>query len=480
MELSAKQPSISKTEDRLPVTTKIAYGMGQTAERLQSGIFYQFANPIFNDLLGIDARLIGMLLGVFRIWDAVADPIMGYISDNTCSRWGRRRPWIALAALPCSIAFACLWMFPRGMTPAFYVGWLIITALLFQISQGIISMPYAALGMELTVDYHERTSVMAYRAIMEKMGGFLLYSTFLIITKPVFIDMADGMHHVSIYLGVILLLLTLAPAVFSREHPSAVGTTGQRNSKKTGFFTSAAHTFKNRPFLILVGTSTIMIFGMTMVAHLSYYLTIYHMFDGTRSQRAGLILALCGYGALLGGLLGIPAMNYFTRKIGKRRTMLGSLLLAACGDISKWYLFSAYEPLLAIIPNFFLAFVLASSRTLLNSMLPDIMDYDELKCRERHTGMFNGMVSWVSKLGAALALLVGGYLLSASGFDPALGNHQPEGTITFIRICYMVIPATAMVAAFTLMSTYPLKESHIRTIRVRLQRRQTSLAATTP
>lgn len=469
------QHHLTKPEDKLSSGVKVAYGAGQAADRLQSGCFSQLANPIFNDLLGIDSRIIGLMLGASRVVDAITDPIMGFISDNTRSRWGRRRPWIVLAALPCSVAFTLIWMFPRGMTTSFYVGWFIVTSVAFLLFQSMFSVPYAALGMELTPDYHERTSVMAFRSVVGKCGGFLISSLYLFITWDGFADIADGMRHLSVYIGLLIMGFMLIPAIFVREHPHNPKLSSTRGRRKLGLWASALHTFKNGPFLILISTTAIMMFGLTMVAHLSYYLTIYYMFDGTRSTEAGTVLAFCGYAAQLGGLVGIPVMTFVSKRIGKRRTLLGGMALAFLGDLSKWICFSPTNPYLSVIPNFALAFVLSSAWTLMSAMLPDIVDYDELKHHERREGMFSGVLGWVSKLGVSIALVIGGFVLNLSGFDPLLGPNQVDRTVTFIRTCYVFIPATAMLVGIGLMYFYPLRESHVYAIRAKLERRRRNM-----
>lgn len=441
---------------------------------MQTGSFSQLANPIFNDVLGVDPRIVGLVLGFSRVADAITDPIVGFLSDETRSRWGRRRPWIFGSAFLCSFVFAAIWMIPRGMSTQFYIGWLIISALIFQMCLSLFSVPHGALGMELTPDYHERTNVMAVRSVFAKCGGFLISSLYLVITMDGFTDMAEGMRHVGVYLGGIIFVLTVAPAVLSREHPTIAGRVARQKKNQEGIWASALHTLRNGPFLVLLGVTTIMLFGLTMVSHLNYYLTIYYMFDGTRSETAGLVLTMCGYAGQIGGLAGLPVMLYVSRRIGKRRALLWGLVIATGSDLTKWVCFTPTNPFLALVPNFMSAFVLSSAWTLMSSMLPDVVDYDELKTGQRREGMFSGIHGWTTKLGMSLALVLSGFVLSASGFDPALGPGQSDYTITFIRVCYTFIPASAMVLGAALMYFFPLTEKRSGDIRLELETRRSA------
>jgi glycoside/pentoside/hexuronide:cation symporter, GPH family len=148
---------VTKPEDKLSVARKVAYGIGMAPYALMVQGMNQLCNPIFNDCLGVDPRWISWVMGVSRLWDAFTDPVMGNISDNTRSRWGRRRPWIALGALLSALTFAIIWLFPRGMGHLFYFFWFLVSSLMFYVASTVFSVPYVALGMELSPDYHERT-----------------------------------------------------------------------------------------------------------------------------------------------------------------------------------------------------------------------------------------------------------------------------------------------------------------------------------
>lgn len=460
---------VTKAEDKVPVGKKIAYGTGMAAQRLQAGGITQMANPIFNDVLGIDPRIISLMMGFSRVFDAITDPLIGHLTDNTRSRFGRRRPWILLASFLSGISFAAIWLFPRGMSEGFYIGWFLVASMIFYLCLSLFTVPYLAMGMELTPDYHERTSVMAYRAAMSKAGGFFISSLYIFVGLQCFNDMAHGMRYAGIGLAVVIILFSLVPAIFAREHPNFIVSTKTRKINKVGILESSKRTLRHKPFLILIAVTTVMLVGLTMVVQLGYYVIVYYVFDGVKTTETGMLLSFHQYSALIGSLAGIPILTYFSKHFGKRKTLLGAISLALVGTLLKWVCYSPTFPYLTLIPPFVMSFSLVGVWTLVHAMIPDIIDMDELETNERREGMFSAINSWTVKMATSVAIVTTGFILNLSGFDSSLGSVQPEGTVTIIRICYTLIPAVVLLAGFILMYYYPLTEDRAYEIRAELE-----------
>lgn len=181
--MKEREHHITAECDKVPMFRKVSYGSGKLGFAILIQVYMQFYNPVYNDTLGLSPVWIAWVIFLSRVWDAFTDPMMGNISDNTQSRWGRRRPWIALGGVLCALSFIALWWFPRGQTDGFYFVWLLVFSLLFYLSFTIFSVPYIALGMELSPDYHERTRVMTVRTIVEQFGFFHL-GQFVFFNKP--------------------------------------------------------------------------------------------------------------------------------------------------------------------------------------------------------------------------------------------------------------------------------------------------------
>lgn len=437
---------------------------------IQVNSISQMANPVFNDCLGVDPRWIGLILGGSRVWDAVTDPLMGNITDNTRSRWGRRAPWIALSAILCAVPFSAIWLFPRGMSDVFYLTWFLVAALLFYVGSTVFSVPYLALGMELTPDYHERTSVIAYRTIIAQFGGVVVSSMFWLTSLPRWADRAEGMRYVGIGAGLLILIVTLIPAFTAREHPSLRDI--QKKQDKVHLITSIKETVRHKPFLLLIGITVFGLLGLQMVNALGYYVGVYYVFQGDKGPASGRALAMMGYGYQIGTVIAIPILTWISKKIGKKKTMQGALILGILGTFSKWFCFNPDHPQLIVIPALIMSAGMAGVWTLINAMIPDVVDVDELQTGQRREGMFSAIYGWSFKLGIALALILAGFVLNGTGFDASLGKDQTDQTILLMRILFIAIPATGIGIGYILMSMYSLTEERSYEVRKELEVRR--------
>ena len=459
-----------KPEDRISAGKKIAYASGMAPYEMMMQGMNQLCNPIFNDCLGVDPRWISWVMGGSRLWDAITDPFMGAVSDNTQSRWGRRRPWIALGAVLCAVTFASIWMFPRGINHIFYFFWFLISSLIFYVAYTVFAVPYIALGMEMSPDYHERTSVIAYRTIMSQIGAVFISGMFWFTSLGRFADRAAGMRTGGIIIGLVILLVGFIPAIWAKEHKS-FQTQGKPRTK-ISLLKSAKETLTQRPFLILIGVTVLMTMGLLMVASLGYYVAIYHVFGGDKSDVSGRVITIGQWLAQSCTILAVPLITTVSRRIGKQAMLFITISIAMLGSLLKWICYTPANPWLLVIPGMVMSGGLASTWTLINAMIPDVIDLDELKTGERREGMYSAVYSWTYKTGVALALVIAGYVLNGSGFDVALGANQSPEAIRLIRIFFTCIPVVSMALAIFLLTLYPVSEQRSYEIREELQRRR--------
>ena len=204
-------------EDRIPPIKKLIYGIGAFANNLLADALGRMMF-VLNIGLGMSPTLVGALGGLPRLLDALTDPLMGYISDNTRSRWGRRRPFIFLGAILAGIIFALLWQLPRGQSESFYFWFFLIGSLLFFLAYTMYATPWVALGYERTPDYHERTRLMGVQ--------FFIGSTVYLITPYIqgfvaiewlFSDVVEGAAWLGLIVGVVVICTGIVPALFLRE-----------------------------------------------------------------------------------------------------------------------------------------------------------------------------------------------------------------------------------------------------------------------
>lgn len=458
----------TKPEDKVTFFRKVGYGSGMTAYAMMIQSLHEMANLVFNVSLGVNPVFIGWIMGGTRISDAFLDPVMGNITDNTCSRWGRRRPWILLGGLLCGLTFAAIWLFPRGMSEMFYVVWFLIAALLFYVAFTVFSVPYIALGMEISPDYHERTSVVAYRSIMAQGGGLACASLFWFSSLPRFRDIAHGMRTAGVIMGGVIILLITISAIFAREHKSLL----ERQHKKLSgsLLKSAKATLSQPAFLVLIGVTVLLLIGTMMVNHLGAYLCLYYVFGGEKGSEFGRLMSTVGWSSRIATVVAIPILTFISKKIGKRKTLLMAMAFSLTGTLLKWVCYNPAYPYLQLIPSIMIGAALAGVWMLVNAMIPDVVDLDELKTGERREGMFSAVYSWTFKLGASLAMIVSGYILNGSGFNSTL-SVQSEQSIFIMRVCFTLIPSLAIASAFVLMWIYPLTEKRVYEVRHELEAR---------
>lgn len=471
MSLSLKHAHETRPSDRVGFSNKLAYGSGMIGYALLIQGYMQFYNPIFNDTLGLDPVLIGWVIAICRLWDAVTDPFMGNVTDNTRSRFGRRRPWIALGALLCAVSFIAVWWFPAGQSQNFYFGWLLVSSLIFYVAFTIYSVPYIALGMELSPDYHERGSVMAIRTVLQQVGFFAISSLYWLTSLDCFADRAEGMKWNSLWVGALIFVVIMVPAVFSKEHPSLIGAKSN-DRKKTSLWHSVKETLSCWPFLNLALMTVVSLLGLMMVGSLGYYVTIYHMFDGDKGDASGKLMTIVNYTIPISTVLAVPLLQKLSTFWGKRSTMIFAFSVALVGTLLKWPFYTPDNPYLSIIPSILLGIGSAAAYVFINAMIPEAVDADELKTGERREGMFSAVYSWTFKIGAAVALLMAGYVLAGTGFDVNLEGAQSESTIFWMRICFTWIPAVSLAGAIVLAFLYPITETKAYEIKEELEARR--------
>jgi GPH family glycoside/pentoside/hexuronide:cation symporter len=279
--------------------------------------------------------------------------------------------------------------------------------------------------------------------------------------------MIQGMRWCSGVIAVFVLVFSLITAFTSREHPSVLARQKQK-PPKVKLMESVAATFTNKPFMILVGVTVFILLGVMMVSNLGYYIVIYHIFGGEKSELSGRLLFLTGSCYHVATMLMIPLLTYVSKQIGKKATLLWSMVIAFAGAILTWFCYTPGAPYLAILPAFTGAAGQCAIWTLVNAMIPETVDYDELRCGQRREGMFSAVYSWTFKLAVALALILAGYILSWSGFNPDI-QVQPGETVFMMRLLFSVVPAFVIIIGFILMALYPISEERAYAFRKELE-----------
>lgn len=472
-------PSI-RAEDRVPFPQMVLYGVGAFVNNLLAGAIGGMM-IVLNLGLGMNPALVGSLAAIPRLFDAMTDPIMGYISDNTRSRWGRRRPYIFIGAILVGLVFMGMWQLPAGKTEDYYFTFFLIGSLLFYTGYTIYATPWVALGYELTDNYHERTRLMGTQNFIGQLA-YLIPPWLLAImqSQTYFTNMVEGAKGVAIVIGAIVIMLGILPAIFLRERHRPQGSAGpeqplQLGALFTGFFRDFLTSIRFLPFLQICLATFLVFNGFILIASFQTYVLIYFVSGGDQDEGA----KLAGYAGTVAAFSTFAVIAFVTwlgTRIGKQRAFLVSTGISAIGYGLKWFCYNPEMPWLVMLPAPLLAFGLGGLFTIMPAMMADIVDQDELNTSQRREGMYGAIFWWVVKLGMAAALAGSGFLLNATGFDVALGGNQSERTIFLLRLFDTVIPAVASLIAMAVIAASGLTEARSRQIREQLDARRQSLA----
>jgi GPH family glycoside/pentoside/hexuronide:cation symporter len=418
---------ITRPEDRIRFSQLAAYGAGGLIPIALFNIAGILVGLMGNISLGLSAFWLGFILIIPRLWDALSDPIIGHLSDNTRTRWGRRRPYLLVGGLLVAVFFVVMWWIPKGDMvrawfpsdtgyQAFQLVYILFTLLLFFTSVNIFEIPHGALGMELTSDYHERTRLFSAKSFVGNLFAMSTPWLFALASMEVFKgtggNEADGMRYVSLLIAAILIPLSLWWTFKLREP----GFVKAAKHEKTPFWQDMKRTARNKNFVMLTLTIFTLAMGFNFVQLLGSYIPIFYVFGGDKVAGARL-LGINGTVWAVTGLLAVFPLNWISPKLGKRNTLTLAILLMCLAQLSKILCYNPAYPYLIIIPTVLLSAGMLFFFTLGSSMVGDICDEDELKTGYRAEGSYYSVFWWFIKMGTALASLVAGALIVLTMFD---------------------------------------------------------------
>ncbi len=471
----------SKHSDKVPFVQKLAFGSGHLVNNLLPGALGVFSFFLLT-AFGMDPFLAGLLGGLPRIYDAITDPIMGFISDNTQSRWGRRRPYIFIGAIFCGILFALLWQLDPTNTQWYNFWYFLILSLVYLTANTIFSTPLIGLGYEMSSDYNERTRLMAFSQTIGQIAWMIVPWFWVIIADPdIFNTQAEGVRKLSIIVGSICILLGVLPAIFCKEvdqtHLQNRAELSIKNimSNLKELFRNMVNITRNKPFMKLCGATFLVFNGFQVVASFSYFIIVFYLFRGDYGSAGTWPAWFSTISAFTTAFLVIPIISYMARKWGKRKAFIISTIISIFGYALKWWGFTPGQPWMMFIPIPLMSFGIGGLFTLMMSMTADVCDLDELyNGMPRKEGTFGAIYWWMVKLGQGLALVLGGWVLKVVGFDQSL-TEQSAATIMNLRIADIVIPVVTAALAIWVMWRYDLSEEKAREIKQELVRRRGEL-----
>ena len=270
-----------KPADKVSLGTKLSWGMGGIADNYIMNALNILVLPIYNIAFHMDPVLLGIALFIPRFLDAITDPLMGNISDNTRSRWGRRRPYIFVGAILSALLLPFIWTPPSQTQTGLFIYFAIISICYMSIAYTMYIVPYTALGYELTNDYDERTRTLSWRMYLGIIGGISMPWLYKLCLLPVFKgDAAAGAFWLSVIIGVIIVITGILPAIKGKENVQAA------KQDKIKMLDALKYTMKNRPFQILVVGYIFVIFTLFTCGTVGLYVSIYYVGKGAKDIAA--------------------------------------------------------------------------------------------------------------------------------------------------------------------------------------------------
>ncbi|OGW74971.1 MAG: hypothetical protein A2Z72_07585 [Omnitrophica bacterium RBG_13_46_9] len=467
--------------DRLPIPIKMAYSLGTAVDMWGLWMYASVAFAVFNMYLGVPPWLVGLALTLIRVWDAVVDPLVGWLSDNLRSKYGRRRPFILIAGILSGLMLPILFLVSPSWVEIEFLGvsavfwYMILSNIVYIPIISAFTVPYYSLGAEMSPDYEERTSIMSYRSVAQKISELGNFYALRFTNLAWFLIPGTGQKNTLLGLRVYTSIFGVIMAIFAviiffrvkeRYYEKVVVKVKEKISILSGF----GETLRCKPFrqmMVMGGAFTL---GTSMVGSLGYYATVFYVAGGDKIIGDNWQFWM-GVAFMLGGLMGVPLHAILAHRIGKREAAVVACCIGICGYGGSWFLYTPAIIWLQTIASCLMGMCAASLWMLHSSIGADIIDYDELKTHERREGSFTACASYILKLGNSLGYYFSGLILTWVGFTWKLKVQAPE-TILGIRASLASLPIAGLIVAIIFVLRVPLTKQKTEEIRRSLEARR--------
>lgn len=449
--------------EKLSARSKLLYGMGDWGFSLTSTILSVYFAMFLSDVVHLDLRLAAAAIFIGRSWDWINDPLVGYISDRTRSRWGRRRPFLLFGLAPFALAFMMLWWIPpfQGAGAlALYYG---LAYLAFDAAATFVYMPYFALTPELTLDYDERTSLTTYRMFFSIAAGLVAFTLPGTIIGSFVPGNAGRVLLAGVIFGVTSALPLLGTFLGTRERPEfqAQSPSSARESLRA--------VLRNQPFLFAAGIYLLTWMTVELLQPmLLYFLKYWLGLEAWRDLILGTVFVVAA--------LALPLWDWAARHWNKRQAYVGGIGFLGLVMVVL-ALMHPGAPLPAILSLAALAGVGVSAAHVLPwAIIPDAVEWDELETGRRHEGTFYSLITLMHKVAASLVVPGALLILDWSGYVPNAATQAPR-VLAAIRALVGAVPALFLIGGIVFAVLYPLSRERHLAVRLELARRRAAAVA---
>ena len=438
---------------------KWIYGSGDLGFSLTNTILSVYFALFLTDVVGVKPSIAALAIFIGSTWDYVNDPLIGYLSDRTRSRWGRRRPFLLFGALPFALAFMLLWWRPPFESTIALAIYYSVAFAFYDTAATFVYMPYFALTPELTSDYDERTSLTSTRMFFSISGSLLAFTLPLWVVDGFQPDHADRVLMMGAIFGLASALPLFLVFLNTREHPEYM-----RGEQTLRLKESIRITWQNRPFVF--GLTMFLFNGVTM-SIIQVILLYYVKYVVEREAQSDLIMATI----FVVAMLVLPLWEWISRRSNKRWAYISGVSFLAVILLI----------LSALTPETNIAFIMvlcvmagigvSAMHVMPWAILPDAIEYGEWKTGERQEGMFYSLITLAQKVASSIAVPAALLVLQASGYIPN-SDVQPDSAIFGIRLVAGLIPAITLSLGIVFTFLYPLERERYKEISRELEARR--------
>jgi GPH family glycoside/pentoside/hexuronide:cation symporter len=468
--------------DQKPITRiqKIIYGSGDWGRASFNSLRQIFYAIFLTDVVGLDPKLASFAALISILWDAVNDPLVGTLSDNIRSRWGRRRPFFLLFSVPFGFAFLLLWWAPPWENQILLMITVTLAYMISDTVQTLVTVPYLALTPEIAPGYDDRTSLTSYRMFFN-----LAASLTTAVAAPTIVDAAvnagltqqRGYILVAALFGILAVIPYMLLFFFIREKQAPP----LEESDKLPLLKTIKLLWENIPFRYATGIYVINWIAFDVVAMMLPYYLLYWIARGDLLAKASifgqkLALESASLGIiLLVATLSIPIWNLVSRKFSKRASYISGMSFWIVVQILLILVQPGDFPLVLFF-SFLAGFSVSTAHIMPEAIFPDVIDWDELRTQTRHEGMYYGAINFMRKLSSALAIFVSLQILGWFGYQNPPANvavfTQSSTTLLGIRLVTGPIVVIFLLAAIITAWFYPLTRERQARIQLAIQRRK--------
>lgn len=439
---------------KLRTRTKLFYGVGDLGNAVVNSAIQFFLMKFYTDGALVLPSLAGNALLIGKIWDAINDPLFGWITDRTKSRFGKRRVFMIFGAIPLGIAIALLWFVPPANRVLTFI-WIAFTFILFDTLWTLTNVPYYALTSEMTDDYDERSSLTTYRMVIA-VPAYLVGAALTPAIVGLFALQRTGYAFIGIVYGVVAAAALLISAAGIRERVGRAVSQPESSPMK-----SLLIALRNRPFIWLCGTYFIINISFAFIKTLMAYFLEYQLLMKDETPLAMGLMLICV-------TLSLPFWQRISRKMDKGPAY--GLGMAVGGMAVGLTFLLPHQPTALIFGIAALAGFGFSAQWIFPwAMVADVADHDRLETGEQRSGMYYGVWGLATKISEALALAGVGWILTGFGYQPNV--EQTADALLGIRLFFGLIPAVCIFAALPLLFKYPLNRAAHTEIRRQLDQK---------